>query len=345
MTPRMPIGLPKSSPGGEKPNPFLSLNADQYSVETTLDYFEPTQAWKEVQLEENQVVFGSYGSGKSILLKRLQASAMARSPLFDSRPFLGVYLSVQVDVTLMDALMEHAKGAAILRRWPDASERAGTVAERWLALTLAGAALCELTEATRREVFGPLSHPSALAATFCRLFEFDARLTTSLAEVRRQIDEARADIHDSCSSPHIFDAPFAEPVNRIGLSIVAEAIAEQVSQPGFFANYKSGLPVYYLVDQLEALSPRGQALFTPLLRRGNPYFTKCAARLYGFRPDPTIAYVPAVDDDFFPLFVGYTDEQQPELRSVTVKVANKMLAAGRAAITIEQLLLTRPLNS
>jgi hypothetical protein len=304
-----------------------------------LDYFEPTETWSQVQLPENQLLFGSFGSGKSSLLRRLQASAMARRPLFDqASPFLGIYVNLLLDVEFTDDLYSLSASDLIQARWPDARVRASTVIERFLGLTLMQATLDEIIAAARSPFFGKIRREKELVTTLAGLYDLQPSGPSSAQELRDQVRGARNGLIAASASVKIFDHPTADPMARVQLPMVAQAIAAVAGEGGLFAQYGETLPIYFLIDQLESVSPLVQGLLTPLLRRGTPYVTKMATRLYGFRPEREIRVKSTVDDDVYPLFVGYTDSQADEFRRVASAVANKMLSSVGAGLTVASLL-------
>jgi hypothetical protein len=302
-----------------------------------VDYFEPTEAWTEVLHPRNQVLYGGFGSGKSMLLKRLQAAAMARQPAFDSKPFVGVYINLILEFSFVDALMKLARGSVVQRRWPDAPDRAASIAENFLSMTVGQAVLWELNEARSREVFGELTRESEIVREYTKLYDLSLPANAKLLDVMDALRRAREELRAESSSAKVFNTRAADTEQTVALSSVADAVSSLVALPRFFQHFPEGLPLFLLFDQLEGMSAEVHTMLLPLLRRGNRYTTKCATRLYGFVPgkvseNPLVAY-----DDYFPVHVGHTSDSSNDFARLAVSVADRMVRSVTPSLSTSQL--------
>lgn len=319
-------------------NPFANLSADRYPVGTTLDYFEEVRAWPELHEPRNQVVFGHYGSGKSIALQRLRGSAMARKPRFlNANPFFGIYTNL-LDTTFLDSLATIATADRITRRWPEAGIAVANAKERFLAFSIAEATVEDLLDAHGRDGFGTIQNKSAMAMGIARAVGIDTTPSPSLEDLRTALSNARGEIKKSASTMEIFTAPGVVPGKATRLQPALQQLAAIVSARETFSLFPEGVTVFFLIDQLESVSEETKRLVNLALRRENPFFAKVAVRVHGHSRECDGMAPLKLGDDVFPVFIGHTLDTEPEFARVATAVANNMLRHNGDTRNIKELL-------
>jgi hypothetical protein len=325
-------------------NPFANLSADRYPVGTTLDYFEEVRAWPELHEPRNQVVFGHYGSGKSIALQRLRGSAMARKPRFlNASSFFGIYVNM-LDVAFLDSLETLATADNIVKRWPDAASNIAAMKERFLTLAFAEAAAGELIDSDRREGFGSIDDSKQLATEIAHIAGLEINPTANLKNVHAAIAEARGKIKHNASTMEIFSPLTMAPGNTVRLQPALQQLAAVIGRRDVFSRFLEGVLVFFLVDQMEAVSHATQRVVNLLLRRENPFFTKVAVRVHGHSNECAGSSPLKLGDDVYPVFIGDTLDAEPEFIRVATSVANKMLRHHGDQRHITELLTTNGLR-
>lgn len=305
-------------------NPFANLSADRYSVKTTLEYFEEVRVWAELHEPRNQVVFGHYGSGKSIALQRLRGSAMDREPRFlNTLPFFGVYINL-LEIVFLDSVSVLASAESIRKHWPDGSDKVAMNKERFIALTIAEATVKELLDSSTERGFGILQNPLDLSSEIAKTLGLDLKNEVGLQALYDVLSRERAKIKAAAATTEIFSSN----TGIINLQQTAQQLASVVGGSNVFSHYPNGIAVFLLIDQMEAVSDETKQIINLLLRRENSFYTKVAARVHGHTKKCAANITPLkVGDDVYPLFIGYTLDTEEEFARIASAVANNMLRA------------------
>jgi hypothetical protein len=318
-------------------NPFMQLSADRYPVRTTLQYFEEAPFWAELHKPKNQVVFGHYGSGKSIALQRLRGSAMARKPRFATdMPFLGIYLNL-LQVAFLDSVAKLGRDPTIRSRWPDVEDRALRIKEHYLALSLVQSAAAELDEIDKTPGFGQLSNVREVARQLATTVGYDPHKVSTFRALSEAAARDRFQIKKLAGSAAVFASVYAE-LEGTNLQLLGHQIAEIISAPRVFREFRDGVPTYFLIDQVEAVANETKQILNLLSRRENPFFTKTAARVHGHITTCQNSDPLKVGDDVFPVFAGFTLEETADFVRIATAVGDNMLRAHGDSRAMEDLL-------
>jgi|GEM_PF-3876509 len=270
---------------------------------------------------------------------------MARKPKFLSTvPFFGVYINL-LEIVFLDSMSALAKEESIRQNWPDCSLHVVNNKERFIALTLAEATVKELLDSNDNIGFGLLTDDQSLAREIAETLNVDLRPDISLTSLYKVLSRERAKIKAAAATTEIFSS--SDKI--INIQQAAQQLASVISRSNTFSQHSNGVAVFFLLDQIEAVTDETKQFINLLLRRENPFFTKVAARVHGHTPKcpPGISDL-RVGDDVYPIFLGYTIDTSDEFARVATAVADNMLRAHHDERSIAALLsstYTRPKES
>ena len=316
-------------PGMSTMNPFSDTQAEKWGTDKALERFVPppgpARVWDEIRVPKNRVLWGGWGTGKSVILKRISWQAMSRAPQFNGDPFVGVYMNLADFDPLNAALIFRCGYEAFSGRvaaWAEAPhgelERYSNFAKYIIALHLA-ANTCEVVLANATNGVG--------ARHLCERVKWifpDVDMSTNMVDVLR--DEATR-VNLQIGRPE-FSKTCTQLAKVPDLRSIAAALAE-----GICADLgQSCGKVGFLFDQFDQLEPPIQELFIPMLKRENPFFTVVATRPFGVSPDLISKYSIGQGNDFWITFVEYLPGEEDSFLELVEVAGNRLLECHKIEI-------------
>jgi hypothetical protein len=300
---------------------LFHADAARYTPGEAAARFVPNAVWERVRVPRTQIIYGSKGSGKTMVLLNLSWSARRAQASTSPDRVAAFYIDMR-DLEGLNAF--YTEGLFEL----DVASR--QAADKVTHL-VAGMVFLSAIALALKEV-GPADHESATA---CAAFSDTVRefwpqfgSAASFDDVAAAVLQRKATLISDLGTSGALDALLQGTKQAPTIETVCRAFADKLRD--------AGLEFGLLLDQYEALQPECQTIFNSLLRRENHrhFFV-----VIGSTPFSVTLRLPAGSlrpgQDFVPHIAEYMPDEHDGYRRLLIEICQRLLPHG---VSIDDLL-------
>ncbi|MEW6679972.1 MAG: hypothetical protein AB1297_02970 [bacterium] len=310
-------------------NPFREIHlADKLESNDIRVMFERNKAWEKVLEPSNQIIIGTTGCGKSMLLKKMSASSMDEDNFPKTHKFFGIYLHVSRITryfnSVFDSILRSINNDRVF--WNKKLIVTTNIYSQYMCLWLLER-LCEEIKDSSNYAFYPLSRVEVreIIKDICNLLDIkDCKdLDEIILQIKRQISEIDNYFSGDWLTKDTLDIRLFSCLN---IYTLPEVISNIILNAYNSIAKKEKLYVYFLLDTSEYIHPECQKVHNSFFERGFSFRTKLAKRPYHLTTLETLSGKNIKQDtEFSVIFLDYLPDDKEAYKKFLIKALGKEL--------------------